>query len=227
MPNYDDRRGAKVVSVTELIGLYGNKDGLLIWASGFGSKDAFMKGRYKGATVGTAVHRRIECHLTGQEADALALGTFSRDGTELPDARELANAWKAYCSYYAAIHPGIRGLEVEVKMYHPTRNFAGTTDLMVQTDEGHHLIDWKTSSTYRAGSQAAIEQRRSFYLQASAYAELIRATKNIEVRDATIVCLDKKSGDYHPIEFTAEQLRAGYAAFEALLNAHEAIQALQ
>lgn len=219
MPNYTHPiTGKPIISITELLGLYGNKDSLLMWAASFGSKEKFKAERYEGADLGKYVHSCIEAHLTMMPEP----GLVARDG-RVPDQTMVDNAWNAYVRWYGGVYPSIRSIECEIRMFHPTRLIAGTCDLLLNNDT---LIDFKTSNTYASKSKALKEQKRSYLLQLSGYYELLKQSKGVDVSEAQIVSLNKNDGTFTITSFTRPQLQAGWAALDLLLEAHLTIEKL-
>jgi len=223
MPNHvNPNTGKPVISVTTLIGLFGNKDGLLKWAARMGQDFDYL--RWEGADLGSYVHKRIEAHLTNTPEP----GLVNKAGRKVICQDQVAACWRAYTQWYTSVYQGIARIETEASIMHPSGRYAGTADLLLTLKDGRLVLgDFKTSNDYGPSSKFTKEQTRQYQLQLGAYSELFRAAKNVSPDEGVIINLNKKTGTHKLTTFTQAQLRAGYAAFEALLNAHEAIQALQ
>lgn len=212
MPGYTLNNNP-IPSVTQIISAYKPSiDGLLLWAASFGSKEEFQAKRWEGADIGKEVHDLIEWHMKGQSPDPAFMGP------------EVLQAWCAFCAFAAEHFPRIkRVVGIEQEMIHDQKFYGGTADLIVATDRGVEIWDWKTTRTYDPFSPAHRSQRNSYWLQLSAYSELLHHTHGLTAATGMIVSLGKDTGKPVIYEFLRNELDRGQVIFDSLRFVYQSL----
>lgn len=111
----------------------GNSDGLCEWAWRLGTEGVHWKeARDSKAGLGTAVHAALEALVQGTVPD---LGDFSE---------QTQPYITAICSWWLSDQPEL--IDQEFIVAHPTFDYAGRVDLLVEIKGEKWLIDLKTSN---------------------------------------------------------------------------------
>jgi hypothetical protein len=142
--------------------------------------------------IGNEAHKRLEWVVKG------------RVGPEPPVSVEAAiavNAGERYIAEQKVFTP----IMSESTVWSEANGFAGTLDLLVMTEEGITVLDWKTS-------KAIYPEAR---LQIGAYALAVDEMGHGPVREGLILRLPKTTEDpgFEPISLVGGELEAAKSAF--------------
>lgn len=132
---YKTSDGKRVPGTTTITGLL-NKPQLVAWANRLGL-EGIDSSKYvdAAAEVGTAAHRMIECHLTGE--------TFE---TERYSPHTVGLAENALISFYEwADRHRVRVIATEMQLVSDRLRYGGTIDCLCEMDGELTLLDFKTS----------------------------------------------------------------------------------
>ena len=95
--------------------------------------DEWDKKRMQAARKGTSVHRMIEEHLT-------------KSSVRMSSNDEALIKYGAWMQWWHYIKKHYKVIFVEWRMYHELMELAGTVDLLIETNKGYSIIDWKTNA---------------------------------------------------------------------------------
>lgn len=206
--------GVRVPGVTTIIGRFKDAGGLLHWAwkQGKEGKD-FRETRDKAGDVGTAAHKLIELHISGeysQQARLSVLAPFSEE-----DAAAIQNAFAAYMSW--ADQTGIEILDQERQMISMLFRYGGTPDALGRVGDKLLLGDWKTSGGIYP----------DYLIQLAAYRQLYHENTNYRIDGAFLCRFDKEKGFFVQRDFTTEEMDVGWNAFERMIRLYSLDQRLK
>lgn len=137
-PAYQDSSGAKVPSVTTIIGRFKDSGGLLYWANKCGLEGKTLdQAREPAATAGTMAHELVEAHLRGEPEPVL-----TGNGDVIEKARA---AYSAYLKWESMTHLEVR--HAEVALVSDRHRFGGRLDAIGVVGNELVLVDWKTSNS--------------------------------------------------------------------------------
>jgi hypothetical protein len=137
-PTYQDASGAKVPSVTTIIGRFKDSGGLLYWANKAGLDGLTLdQARTPAATAGTMAHELVEAHLRGEPEPAL-----SGPADVVEKARQ---AYASYLKWEAMTKLEVR--HTEVAIVSEKYKFGGRLDAIGAVGNELILVDWKTSNS--------------------------------------------------------------------------------
>jgi hypothetical protein len=157
--------GEVLPSVTEILTMYGaGHEFLMKWANGLGKKGKdYNEELDRLALIGTCMHARIECELSGMDQ-------FIRPEWTEPILKAAMKGIGVFREWTSDKH--INVINHEKRVISPTLKIGGTYDLLCQIDDGPViLVDFKSSSAIRAKHIA----------QVAAYVDMVN-----EVEDRTI-----------------------------------------
>jgi hypothetical protein len=179
-----------------------------------GFKDAEDYVRYT-AIRGTFVHFNILNDLSFSPLDPSGLPPtpewWPRKDTLLPEIEHCRNLWNQ--SNPLGTFRG--NLIIETPLYHPSKHYAGTPDLIVP--EQGLVIDLKTSSRPK-------EEHKT---QLGAYAQMIEIHKITKIRKAVLVYLNPKMSRTQIVEIGREELNNEIDIFNEKLSEFWRIPGIQ
>jgi len=167
-------------SVTATIDLLGmNKSALMQWVAWCGREGlSFERYRDDAAALGSAVHARIEAHMTGRpvpRADSSDPFAAAHD----VEADALFGVWFEQWGK----HRSFADVQCERKLILESCNMHGTCDMVAAENGRRVLYDWKTSTK----SKAKLEH----WVQTAAYLVMLEDSGE-KIDDVCIVTIDKK-----------------------------------
>lgn len=140
-PDYRDRAGNKLPSVTTIIGRFKDSGGLLYWANQCGLKGQTLdQARSPAATAGTLAHELVEAHIRGEPEPQ-----FKEEQEIIEKAHASFNAflkWQKQCS--------LNFHHVEVPLISETYRYGGRLDAVGSVGNELALCDFKTSNAIYA-----------------------------------------------------------------------------
>lgn len=160
--------GAKVPSVTTVLGRFKESGGLMKWAYTTGREHGRLEAlgqpapeslydvSGKAADIGTAAHAMVEVYINGGDPDMVA-AYLTLPAEDRPKA---ANAFQTYLDW--ASMSKLQIVEQEMYLVSEKYQFGGTPDAVGLVNGHLCLVDWKTSNGVYS----------DFLLQIAAYRQL-------------------------------------------------------
>ncbi len=184
---YETPNGDLFPSITTVLSNY-KKEGLWQWRKKVGEDVANYISR-TAAQRGTAVHTMCEDFLNNKEVE--------KEGKPfLP--------FMLFSQLKPVIEKNVQNVNAqECALYSEKYRIAGRVDCIAEWDGELSIIDFKTSRSSRTDSY-----NESYYIQASAYAEMFEERTGIEINQIVILCVTedgevqefvKQKHDYLPL----------------------------
>lgn len=175
---YYTKDGVLVPGVTTITSLEGGEKGQILcgWANGLGLEGVkYSEYMRNVSNLGTLVHYRAECFLTGEKPD------FS-----LYSPTELAESEISYKKFvwWVMSHKDFKLIFVEKPLVSEKYGFGGTIDLYCEINGVKTLVDIKTSNACR-------EEHK---VQVSAYEQLMNENVHL-IEDVKILRVGRKEND--------------------------------
>lgn len=205
---YKNADGRRVPSVTTITKLYGENDGLIIWANQQGLEGKTLQdAREATATPGSMTHEAVDCFIQG----IAWAPEIWRDKFSSPEAYEdaLEKAMRAFHNFKRWYSQNRMELIAgEVALVSEEHQFGGRLDA-IGTETGLALLDWKSG---KGGSIYA-----NFLYQLAGYAILWE--ENFPDKPIT--------GGYHVIRFSREEANFTHWFFDEMDNQKRAFLLLR
>ena len=140
---YYNSEGVRLPSVTTITKLYGNKDGLIIWANNMGLQGkTLQEAREETATPGSMVHEHVDAYIKGESwaPDSWKDKFTTTEGYHdaLGKERFAFSAFQRWSSF-----SNFKLIEGEINLVSEKYQFGGCLDA-VMTSDGLALADWKS-----------------------------------------------------------------------------------
>lgn len=205
---YRDSSGARVPSVTTVLGRAKESNGLIGWAWKCGRDGITLDEARRGtADVGSCVHDLIEADIHGGDLDGVRY-RYAEQGVHL-DAVE--RAFNGYLRWREESRLTITATEVPLAL----ARYGGTIDAMARDERGRlWVVDWKTSASVYV----------DYLAQLAAYADLWAICRGETPVGARLLRVSK-GGSVHEHRYEREHLALGWQYFEAALALYAADQA--
>ena len=205
--------GARVPSVTTIIGRFGDKEGLMRWAwkCGTENKDYRTEGK-NAARAGSAAHDAIESSILGRVPDWDKLAIDHKLGAEQTAWAQTAH--DAFTAWRKEACPLID--EMEIKYICEQYQYGGTPDAIGKLRGNFDMIDWKTSKSLNA----------DYILQGAAYVNMWEEHHDRRLDGLTIVRFDKFTGKSEEKRFTRDDLDSYFDLFLELRQAYDTMTKL-
>lgn len=197
--------GARVPSVTTILGRVKESGGLIGWAWKMGAEGITLDEARKGtADVGSCVHDMIEAYFHGLPPEG-PRGRFERDGVDMAAADE---AFAGFLRWREESRLTV--IATEVALTAP--GWGGTVDAMARDPEGRlWVLDWKSSNAVYVDMLAQI----------AAYAHLWTANRGEAVHGGRLLRVSK-GGSVHEHRYERKHLDLGWGYFEAARGVFDA-----
>jgi hypothetical protein len=206
---YTTKDGARVPSVTTVLGRFKESGGLIhwAWALGIEGKD-YREVRDKAADAGTYAHQLCEAYLKGQPSpDPL---TQEREWILARGAFDAFEEWWGMTR--------LEAMSSEVPMVSESLRFGGCLDAACRDHEGRlHLLDFKTSNrTYP-----------DHVIQLSAYRYLWEENNpDAKVARIHLIRFGKEDGSFHHHSWPQETIDMAFEAFRLMRQLYDVDKAL-
>lgn len=200
---------SKVPSVTTVLKLIGDKNGLLFWANNEGLEGRRLYEDTTPMTVGTLAHLAIEADIKGQpfSLDDLEWGDVPREQVE-----KCIGAWHEWRE-----QTRLEIIASEEKLWHPELRFAGTLDCAA-VHRRTSILDLKTGSGIYP----------EYLAQIRAYGELWNVNHPEQpITEYHLLRLGKEDGSFHHHRYSAEALELSWDLFKAALEVNRVYPTLK
>lgn len=200
--------GARVPSVTTILGRVKESGGLIGWAWKMGRDGVSLDDARKGtADVGSCVHDLIEAHLHDDDAAPIR-ARYAAEGVDLALVDE---AFGAYLRWREESRLTVIATEVALTV----PGWGGTVDAMARDPEGRlWVLDWKSSNAVYVDMLAQI----------AAYALLWTVARGEAVHGGRLLRVSK-GGSVHEHRYERRHLDIGWRYFEAAIDVYTADKA--
>lgn len=202
-------RRARMPAVTTILNRFKESGALIHWAWTVGKAGKNLRGA-REMTVGTIVEHMIEDHLLGQQRP-LPVASQS----DIDRARKCFDGFKTW----AAEHD-VQVARTQLKLVSNIHRFTGTLDAVALIDGRATIVDWKAAGGVYLDHLLQLAAYRILF-QENALPEL--ATPD----HATLVRIDKESGEVDPREWDAATLERAGEMFLTLRKAYDMDKALK
>jgi len=201
-PDYFDNSGNNVPSVTTVIKILGDNQGLLGWANSLGFKRISLKNEQdKNINIGNLVHGYIHHYFTDEKIE---------DDESKYNSYELDVAEKCYTNFkrwFKTIKDDFELIYSEKSFVYNKLGYGGTIDLYGIYKDEYILYDFKTSRYFN----------KSFFIQLAAYKYMMEAKKK-RVDKVAIVRLNKSNNEVSILIMNSKQIKKYFELFKLILQ---------
>lgn len=172
---YQTPDGARVPSVTTILGQTGDKSGLIEWRKRVGDEEANRISK-ESAGLGTLVHKHVENYILGEARPTgnNLVHEMARDMADRIIDRGLSRVTEVWGMEASLYYPGL---------------YAGTTDLVGEYDGVPSIMDHKTAKKIKKR-----EWIEDYFVQTCAYALAHNAVYGTAIRQGVIFMADREGG---------------------------------
>lgn len=213
---YKSKEGARLPSVTTILGRFKDSGPLMHWA--FSQGKAAERGeinrlydkRDEAAEIGTLAHEMAEAHIHGIDPAKL-LASYDNLGDEaMAQARQAFDMFARWCEIV-----NVQWLHTEVPLISERLGVGGTVDAVALVGGKLSIVDFKTSKGIYA----------DYWVQCAAYADFWLEATGEQIEEVHILRFGK-----HKPEFE-HQFRQGYAnekrAFDLMVDLYTTLKAIK
>lgn len=214
--------GTRVPSVTTILGMYGEKEGLLAWANKLGlDGKSHREERDQAGGVGTIVHEMVEAHIQDRKPKQFAIDELACGGDEERYAAMFKSAGQSFLAYLAWREMArVDVVCTECSLVSEDFMFGGTPDAIAETPLGLALLDWKSSSRLHHTYVAQVAAYCHLWRKGAPLSGDVPARFGETIATAHLLRFDKTHGTFTHAHLNRNVIVKGWKLFDALRQAY-------